>query len=67
MNDHSERYETIDIEEIIMEFDEKDLDNFLLTIENEDDVTLQALQHTCDKPYAYLDAKLHRQIDPSYQ
>ena len=66
-NDQIERYETIDIEEVIGNYNPQNIETKLPDIETDDEATMMVMHSYSGEPLEMLDPELHGQIDPSYQ
>lgn len=67
MNDKQMKFETIDIEEVIMAYNQEEITRNLPFIESDEEAAISILQEQSGEPLAYVDAHYHHQIDPSYQ
>ena len=67
MNLHDLKQETIDIEEVILAYSQKEIERAMPEIETDDSVVTLAVQEQTGEPIHTVEAGLHHQIDPSYQ
>ena len=59
--------ETVDIEEVILAYSQKDIEANMHEIETDDNVLIFTVHESTGLPLHTLEASLHHQIDPSYQ
>ena len=67
MNTHIEDKNQIDIEEAIMKVNAQNFDEEFHGTENAEEATLMILHDCSDESLHDIEAKIHHQIDPSYQ
>ena len=67
MNIHIEDENQIDLEEAIMQVNAQDFEEQFHVTENDEEAAIFLMHECSDKTLHNIEARIHHQIDPSYQ